>query len=183
MRRLRHDMRTPLSQIIGYSELLEEEVSDRGHDDLVPDLEKIRGAAKTLLLLVDEYFSGEPAAREVEPPPRAKDEMAAEAVNGEQPSGPGGSILVVDDEANNRDILARKLVGRGFGVDVAENGESALSKVWNGNYDLVILDIMMPGISGIEVLEAIRKERSATDLPVIMATAPLTRCASVRTTT
>jgi class 3 adenylate cyclase/AmiR/NasT family two-component response regulator len=171
MRRLRHDMRTPLGQIIGYSELLEEEVSDRGQDDLVPDLEKIRGAAKTLLLLVDEYFSGEPVARTAASVPQPKAGAAAEAAEGEPPSGSGGSILVVDDEANNRDILTRKLTARGFAVDVAEDGESALSKVWSGSYDLVILDIMMPGISGIEVLEAIRKDRSATELPVIMATA------------
>jgi len=66
MRRLRHDMRTPLGQIIGYSELVEEEVSDRGLDDLIPDLTKIRDAAQILLRLVDVYFSGEPLPSDAE---------------------------------------------------------------------------------------------------------------------
>jgi len=49
MRTLRHEMRTPLGQIIGYSELLEEELQERGQADLLPDLERIRRAARTLL--------------------------------------------------------------------------------------------------------------------------------------
>ena len=53
MRRFQHEVRTPLGQIIGYSELLEEELEERGQQDLVPDLEKIRKAANRLLALVD----------------------------------------------------------------------------------------------------------------------------------
>ena len=52
---LRHDLRTPINQIIGYSELLIEEAADAGHeDDYGPDLQKIRGAAKTLLNLIND---------------------------------------------------------------------------------------------------------------------------------
>ena len=53
MRRLQHEVRTPISQIIGYAELLEEELEDRGAADLVGDLRKIRGAATRLLDLAD----------------------------------------------------------------------------------------------------------------------------------
>ena len=53
MRRLQHEVRTPISQIIGYSELLEEELEDRGAADLVDDLRKIRDAARRLLDLAD----------------------------------------------------------------------------------------------------------------------------------
>ena len=53
MRRLQHEVRTPISQIVGYSELLEEELEDRGQEDLAPDLERIRHAAQRLLELVD----------------------------------------------------------------------------------------------------------------------------------
>jgi class 3 adenylate cyclase len=68
-------------------------------------------------------------------------------------------------------MLARRLASRGFEVATAEDGASALDAIWNGNFDIVILDIMMPGISGIEVLEAVRKEHSPSELPIIMATA------------
>jgi class 3 adenylate cyclase len=172
MRRLQHQMRTPLGQIIGYSEMLEEEVCDRGAEDLVPDLAKIRDAARTLLTYVDEYFRAEPAAA-IEPAqqPGSQTQATAPAASEDRASETGGRILVVDDELHNRDMLSRRLRSRGFDVDTAESGEEALSAIWNERFDLVILDIMMPGMSGIEVLTAVRKEHSATDLPVIMATA------------
>ena len=53
MRKLQHEVRTPVSQIVGYSELLEEELVDRGQEDLTPDLQKIRDAAQRLLDLLD----------------------------------------------------------------------------------------------------------------------------------
>ena len=66
MRRLQHEVRTPISQIVGYSELLEEELEDRGQDDLAPDLRRIRDAANRLLDLVDGRLRDEqdPGARQ-----------------------------------------------------------------------------------------------------------------------
>ena len=61
MRRFQHEVRTPLGQIIGYSELLEEELEDRGQQDLAPDLQRIRNAAKRLLDLVDGKLRSEQA--------------------------------------------------------------------------------------------------------------------------
>jgi adenylate cyclase len=172
MRRLRHDMRTPLGQIIGYSELVEEEVSDRGLDELVPDLTKIRDAAQILLQLVDVYFSGEPLPSGAEIAPIAGAE-AEPGRTGEAATAPvveGASVLVVDDEPNNREVLERRLVARGFEVTTAEDGAAALDLIWNQSFDVAILDIMMPGLSGLEVLEAVRKEHSPSELPIIMAT-------------
>lgn len=82
-----------------------------------------------------------------------------------------GSILVVDDNAMNRDMLSRRLTRRGHAVECAEDGHAALAMLEERGYDLVLLDIMMPGISGIEVLKRIRETRDAATLPVIMATA------------
>lgn len=82
-----------------------------------------------------------------------------------------GSILVVDDNAMNRDMLSRRLTRRGHTVACAEDGQAALAMLDEGAFDLVLLDIMMPGISGIEVLTRIRETRDAAELPVIMATA------------
>lgn len=82
-----------------------------------------------------------------------------------------GTLLVVDDNEMNRDMLSRRLARKGHTVDVAEGGVQALSMVEETDYDVVLLDIMMPGIDGYETLERIRADRDSGDLPVIMATA------------
>jgi class 3 adenylate cyclase len=85
------------------------------------------------------------------------------------------AILVVDDNEMNRDLLSRRLLKKGFAVDVAEDGFKALEWIESNPCDLVLLDIMMPGMSGIEVLEKVRETRDGTELPIIMATAKDTR--------
>ncbi|MDZ4349866.1 MAG: adenylate/guanylate cyclase domain-containing protein [Xanthomonadaceae bacterium] len=80
-------------------------------------------------------------------------------------------ILVVDDNELNRDLLSRRLEKRGFKVFLAEHGRQALDWLDANFCDLVLLDVMMPGLSGLEVLEEIRKTRDGSELPVIMATA------------
>ena len=82
-----------------------------------------------------------------------------------------GSILVVDDSEFNRDALSRRLSQKGFVVEVAVDGAGALECVANGALDLVLLDVEMPGMSGLEVLSRLRESRSQTELPVIMVTA------------
>ena len=81
-----------------------------------------------------------------------------------------GSLLVVDDTEFNRDALSRRLIQKGFLVDTAADGPSALERASTGQYDLVLLDVGLPGLSGLEVLSRLRKTRSQTDLPVIMVT-------------
>ncbi len=81
------------------------------------------------------------------------------------------TLLVVDDNEMNRDMLSRRLARKGFQVEVAEDGEQALEVVAGKAIDLILLDIMMPGIDGVEVLKRLRGEYSQTELPVIMATA------------
>ena len=83
----------------------------------------------------------------------------------------GGSILVVDDNELNRDALSCLLRLQQYDVDVAGDGEQALSVLASRSFDLVLLDVEMPGLSGLEVLTRIRTTRSDTDLPVIMVTA------------
>ena len=80
-------------------------------------------------------------------------------------------ILVVDDNEMNRDLLARRLERLGFTVDTADGGHSGLEKILSGDYQLVMLDIMMPDIDGLTVLKRTREVYSKTELPVIMATA------------
>jgi serine/threonine protein kinase len=81
------------------------------------------------------------------------------------------TILVVDDNEMNRDMLSRRLQRKGYSTLEAEDGRRALTLLSEEPIDLVLLDIMMPGISGVDVLREVRKSRSANDLPIIMATA------------
>jgi diguanylate cyclase (GGDEF)-like protein/PAS domain S-box-containing protein len=80
-------------------------------------------------------------------------------------------LLLVDDEALNRDMLSRRLAHHGFRVDVAGDGPSALQSVAAHRPDLVLLDVMMPGMTGVEVLQALRVTYTPNQLPVIMVTA------------
>lgn len=82
-----------------------------------------------------------------------------------------GRILVVDDTSANRDMLSRRLSRHDYDVSVAEDGETALRALAERPFDLVLLDVMMPGINGLAVLKTLRLTRAPTDLPVIMATA------------
>ena len=80
-------------------------------------------------------------------------------------------LLVVDDDAGNRDMLSRDLGRRGYSVEVAESGQEALEKIEAAHYDLVLLDQIMPGISGLDLLRMLRATHSQMDLPVIMVSA------------
>jgi two-component system KDP operon response regulator KdpE len=70
---------------------------------------------------------------------------------------PHGKILIVDDESSLRRVLRVTLAGLGFETEVASNGEQALAKLGADHYDVVLLDIEMPGISGIETCKEIKK--------------------------
>src|SRR5260221_13274055 len=81
------------------------------------------------------------------------------------------TLLLVDDDAMNRDALSRRLSRTGYTVLTAENGPDALEIVNAHRVDAVLLDVMMPGMSGIETLRHLRQTRSVAELPVIMVTA------------
>lgn len=80
-------------------------------------------------------------------------------------------ILVVDDAEDNVDLLKRRLEKRGYRVMTAMSGPAALDLIDREPIDLVLLDVMMPDMNGVEVLEILRRSRPRDMLPVIMATA------------
>ncbi|WP_031498812.1 sigma-54-dependent transcriptional regulator [Bryobacter aggregatus] len=80
-----------------------------------------------------------------------------------------GHILVIDDEADIRESLEFLLTGEGFRVDLATRAMEGLDKLSKGSYDLILLDLMMPDLTGIETLAEIRKKDGAT--PVFLLTA------------
>lgn len=77
-------------------------------------------------------------------------------------------VLVVDDEERIRRLLKMYLEREGYQVEQAEDGESALEKALEFDYDLILLDLMMPGMDGIQVCEQLRESKAT---PVIMLTA------------
>lgn len=81
------------------------------------------------------------------------------------------SILVVDDNEENREILVHRLQRTGYQVDTASEGREALAMLRSRLVDLVLLDINMPIMDGIQVLKEIRKDEILSRIPVIMLTA------------
>ena len=84
---------------------------------------------------------------------------------------PAAHLLVVDDNADNCQLLQRRLQRKGYAVRIAMNGAAALDALARQTFDAVLLDIHMPDMSGLEVLAAIRERYAKTELPVVMATA------------
>jgi adenylate cyclase len=174
LRRLRHEMRTALGQILGYSEMLEEDAEDKGVPEMGADLGKIHSSASRLLVLVDQMLS--PEARTSggdEPSGAGREPTEGEAADPEglPAARASGRLLVVDDTAENRELLERRLARAGYEVTCAVDGEEALHRLETTEFDGVLLDVLMPGIDGFEVLTRIRSTHSTSDLPVIMATA------------
>jgi DNA-binding response OmpR family regulator len=81
------------------------------------------------------------------------------------------AILIADDDPDIRDLVAFKLEQAGFDVTTVDNGISALSAARDDPPDLVVLDVMMPGMSGIDVCRQLRADQHTAGLPVILLTA------------
>ncbi len=77
-------------------------------------------------------------------------------------------VLLIDDDVELCELVSEYLVGEGFTVDVVHNGDGGLLRALEGKHDLVILDVMLPGLTGFEVL---RKLRETSAVPVLMLTA------------
>ena len=179
--RLRHDLRTPITAVLGYSEMLLEEAEELDAADAVPDLQKIHASAGRFLSLIDDVadFSkieaGE-AASHIEVSETSEmilDAVAiGESAHREAVVGAGGnSLLIVDDNEINRDVLSRQLERQGHATAVAENGLRALEMVREREFDLMLLDIMMPEMNGYEVLQYLKADERLRDIPVIMISA------------
>ena len=104
--------------------------------------------------------------------------MTAKQVN--TGTAPEPVVLVVDDEPPNRDLLAHLLRSQGYGVLTAGDGVSALSAIRAGGVGLVLVDIMMPRMDGIEVCQAIRRDLKLPNLPVVFITSLSDRESRVR---
>lgn len=166
-----HDPYTPIHQILGYARLLVGALRGSVAAQHIADLRSIELAARKLLRVVQAMESDEE-----EPPPSARASIPPRPEEAAAPAKPAGagaglaSILVVDDSQGNRDVLCRVLHENGYLTATAEDGTRALALVARERFDAVLLDVNMPGVSGLGVLAALRQSRSAAELPVIMVT-------------
>ena len=82
-----------------------------------------------------------------------------------------GKILVVEDEEDIRDLLKFNLIGRGYDVTVAATGEDGLLSIKDHKYDVMVLDWMLPGVSGVQVAQVARGMENGKNLAILMLTA------------
>src|SRR4030095_11785584 len=80
-------------------------------------------------------------------------------------------VLIVEDERDIRDLVVLHLQRDGYQVSTASSGEEALLQVKHAPPDLVLLDLMLPGMSGLEVRRRLRQEQATPPLPILMLTA------------
>lgn len=177
---LRHALLTPINTIIGYSEMLLEDAEERGQQEVVADLQKIHAAAQRFLALIHnvvQYAQGQEGALVQDAVTTAMIQnavsslrpLAAEAAA--PPAALPATLLIVDDNEINRDVLSRRLERQGYTVAVATNGPQALATVKTQPFDLILLDVIMPGMSGYQVLEQLKSDATLRDVPVIMISA------------
>ena len=84
---------------------------------------------------------------------------------------PNTTVLIVDDNEDNVRIVSTILLARGFEVRIARDGKAALESIRQQKPDLVLLDVMMPGLDGMQVLDHIKGDPHSAAIPVIMVTA------------
>ena len=239
--KIRHDLRTPVGHVIGYSEMIEEELEEAGKHDSAHDLQAIQNAGQRILALIDDHFSagktspdqisiadaqfqirgqlnhisgyaemlredfvdddpdmvadldkiitavkaivslvenirldqweGEETPSKKAHKAKPKENKKAEPEVDQTSLGAGGDILVVDDDPTNREMLKRRLVRNGYTTTSVASGEAAIEIMEDKRFDLVLLDLMMPGLSGLETLEILQANPRLRTIPVIMLTA------------
>ena len=175
LHQLCHELRTPVNQIIGYCEILQEDAAELGRKKYLPDLGKIRDAAAAWLGLMEEHLL--PGGSQ--PTDAASPRMLPQGITFQSPAvrtlprdgRVEGRLLVVDDDESNRDMLSRRLQHDGYTVQVAANGVDALRLLRSTPFDAVLLDLIMAGLDGYLVLLKMKDDPALNGIPVIMLSA------------
>jgi CheY-like chemotaxis protein len=172
---IRMDLRTPVTSVVGYAEMLLETAREEGREALVPDLERIHTAAHRLLELSGDLVglatADGPTPSEAGSPASALTRAVLSKIQptGGEGLGTGeGRLLVVDDNAMNRDLLSRQLARQGYIVLTASEGNEALELLRSQTVDLILLDVFMPGMDGVETLRKLKADEKLQEIPVLM---------------
>ncbi len=154
--KLRLDTRAPLNELLRCIETLTQKIASANLQDVL----RIKAAAADLALTV--YGQSPPKTSEIRRQRRTERPVAASL---------NGLLLVVDDDEVNRDILARNLERLGHRTLMAANGKEGLALLEQHEVDLVLLDLMMPEMDGVEVLDTIRSRDRTCHVPVLILSA------------
>jgi CheY-like chemotaxis protein len=163
-------LRMQLNHIAGYTEMLLETVEEESHVNLAEDLEKIADAERQMLELLDQRLI--PDAFAADSPleldtPVGSVERAFEI----DELAVGGRLLVVDSNPTSLDLHGRRLSRHGFAVAAAASGQEALAHAQTGTVDLILMDLLLDGLSGLETLKRLKASSVTRDTPVIILSA------------
>jgi CheY-like chemotaxis protein len=162
--RLRFEIRTALNHTVGYVEMLHERAHELQQLGLLRDLDKVLDACRQLLVHM------EAAAQQAGDIP-APSGNAPRRSGADENTSPGGTLLVVDDNLQSRELLGRELRRLGYHVVQAGSGPSAMERIRADNFDLILLDVVMPGMNGYEVLQWLKADATLQHIPVLMISA------------
>ena len=182
---LRMELITPLSTIVGYCEMLLEEAPA----EAISDLDKINTAARQMLSLVNDIVHLAQQQLQTLTAPESAPQLTIEhsatanliqsatntlaslAQGSLAPPIRGGTILAIDDNPTNCDLLARQLKRQGYLVTTATNASQALRLLKAIPFDLILIDVIMPGIDGLELLRQLKQDESLKHIPAIAISA------------
>lgn len=163
LQRLDTQTSAPIASIIATANELRQRTDQVGAAEASRDLDRIASAARTLRTMIADGVSAPPVA-----PPVDSHSARLEMLAG--PPGETGNILVVDDNAENREMLSRRLARAGHRVQAVGSGPEALALLRRQPIDVVLLDVLMPEMSGYEVLQRLHAEE-LRKIPVLMISA------------
>jgi class 3 adenylate cyclase/CheY-like chemotaxis protein len=175
-KRVRHDLRTPLTHVLGLCEIWLEDADEQLLAGFFDDLKRMHAFGRQLLAGIDDLLTFHKVASDsdIDLDRRKTPKMIREVVlsltprRGSNGAAEKGALLVVDDNEANRDVLRRRLSRDGHDVAVARDGREALALLAGRPFDLVLLDIIMPGLNGFRVLECLKADERLRHVPVIM---------------
>ena len=179
---LRHNLRTPLNAIIGYSEILMEDYEDNLEEGTLEDFQQIINLARETETAIEnfvDYIRGEAidpkndnSSNQLESAEalfKSLGDIEYSITLGDEIKE--SDILIVDDNITNCEVLQRRLSMQGLSCRTAYDGNTAITEVFKKTPDLILLDVILPDINGLELLKTFRKEHNSESLPVIMVSA------------
>jgi DNA-binding response OmpR family regulator len=170
---LRRQLHAPAAEVFHNADTLIGKAGQASRSDAVADLEKIREAGRRLLALLDQMtVLGRVAAAAPSPPPAA----AAGRRDADIPRRAAetlirGHLLIIEDNDFNRDLLGRAVTRQGHTFADVPGGRQGLEALRSSSFDLVLLDVTMPEMNGLEVLQTIKCDARLKHIPVIMISA------------
>lgn len=180
---LRHNLRTPLNAIIGYSEILMEDFEDDLSKSCIEDLNNILVLSRDIEKAIEKFVDFIKGDLKPEPSDNSGTTNIKNAESLFKSLGDldynleidenlkDADILIVDDNVTNCEVLQRRLGQHGLNCRVVYNGTDAIKEVNQKTPDLILLDVILPDINGLELLKEFRSKHSADELPIIMVSA------------